>query len=460
MAKPISDVLVLLPGITGSELVKDNRVVWGWSGGALLRNLLTAGEALRSDLRVDADSPTAPILDDGVRATRLLPDLHLLPRVWKVDGYGVVQRHLQDTFGLRLGLNFFPFPYDWRRDNRAAAHRLKSESSEWLRRWREHSGNAEAKLVLVGHSMGGLIARYFIEVLEGWRETRALITLGTPFRGSINAVDSLVNGMSRFGLELTDVARRMYSLHQLLPTYRCCDNGDGTLRPLTDVSLPGIDAQRLENSVSFHKEIADAARRNVEANGSPTYRIAPIVGLNQPTRHTVGVVNGGIALLNTLNGADPTGDGTVPRQSAVPVASDVASATFVSTKHATIQNDAGALAHLTGVISSLYLPDDPFRGRIALSPPVQVSLDVEDIYLSLDPIVISANPNRPGVRLRATVLDGTTDQVLKRAMLQENQDGFQTMQFVPSRSGTYRLVVDGKEDVQPASDVFEVLERE
>jgi len=35
------------------------------------------------------------------------------------------------------------------------------------RSWRAKSGNPDAQLVLVGHSIGGLVARYFVEVLGG-----------------------------------------------------------------------------------------------------------------------------------------------------------------------------------------------------------------------------------------------------------------------------------------------------
>lgn len=51
----------------------------------------------------------------------------------------------------------------------------------------------DAKLILVGHSMGGIVARCFLEALEGWKDTLAQITFGTPHRGSINALDTLVN---------------------------------------------------------------------------------------------------------------------------------------------------------------------------------------------------------------------------------------------------------------------------
>jgi triacylglycerol esterase/lipase EstA (alpha/beta hydrolase family) len=52
-------------------------------------------------------------------------------------------------------------------------------------------------VVLVGHSMGGLISRYYVEVLGGRNDTHAVITFGTPFYGSLNAIDFLLNGFSK-----------------------------------------------------------------------------------------------------------------------------------------------------------------------------------------------------------------------------------------------------------------------
>jgi len=39
-------------------------------------------------------------------------------------------------------------------------------------------------LNIVGHSKGGLIGAYYVKKLGGWRRTRALVTLGTPHRGT------------------------------------------------------------------------------------------------------------------------------------------------------------------------------------------------------------------------------------------------------------------------------------
>ena len=39
-------------------------------------------------------------------------------------------------------------------------------------------------LSIVGHSKGGLIAAYYVKKLGGWRRTRTVVTLGTPYRGT------------------------------------------------------------------------------------------------------------------------------------------------------------------------------------------------------------------------------------------------------------------------------------
>src|SRR6185503_9065345 len=112
----------------------------------------------------------------------------------KIDGYSRIRRYLIEQLGLVEGKNYREFPYDWRRDNRASAKRLESQAMSWLTAWRRDSGAPDARLVLIGHSMGGLVSRYFVECLGGWKATRTVITLGTPHRGSLNAVNFLVHG--------------------------------------------------------------------------------------------------------------------------------------------------------------------------------------------------------------------------------------------------------------------------
>ena len=84
--------------------------------------------------------------------------------------------------------------------------------------------------------MGGLICRHFLEMLDGWKDTRLLITFGTPYRGSLNALDFIANGMKKkLGpvtlLNLTELVRSFTSVYQLLPIYPCVDPGEWRTRP-------------------------------------------------------------------------------------------------------------------------------------------------------------------------------------------------------------------------------------
>ena len=194
--KAMRDVIVLLPGITGSVLQKNGRDVWAVSGSSALNALLTLGDSIR-ELALDEDPPDVDDLGDGVTATRVIHDIHLIPGLWKIDGYTKVVERVQATFDVTPGANFFEFAYDWRRDNRVAARKLAREGRAWLAAWRQRSGNDEAQLILVGHSMGGIVSRYFLECLDGWRDTRLLVTFGTPYRGSLNALGFLANGFEK-----------------------------------------------------------------------------------------------------------------------------------------------------------------------------------------------------------------------------------------------------------------------
>ncbi len=51
--------------------------------------------------------------------------------------------------------------------------------------------------MFVCHSKGGLVARWFLEMLGGHDFTRTSITIGTPYRGSINTLNAIVNQFER-----------------------------------------------------------------------------------------------------------------------------------------------------------------------------------------------------------------------------------------------------------------------
>ncbi len=268
----VDDVVVLLPGILGSVLQVDGRDAWAPSKGALLRGILSLGASVKNlELRT-TDDIDRDELGDGVTAPRLMPDIHLIPRFWKIDGYTKVRGVLTERFDLTPGLNWFDFPYDWRRDNRVAARQLAQRAPGWLDAWKTASGNQDAKLVLLGHSMGGLVARAFLELYDGWKITRSLITFGTPYRGAVNALDYLASGFKKgvgpFKLDLSRLLGSMTSVYQLCPIFPCVDTGDGNL-----VHAHGLDT--LPDGVVRERLIAGAGRiprRDHEVGGNERAR--------------------------------------------------------------------------------------------------------------------------------------------------------------------------------------------
>jgi Lecithin:cholesterol acyltransferase len=453
--KRFGDVAVLLPGITGSVLQRDGKDIWAVSPGAAFQALMSLGKSIKH-LTLKGDD-----VDDGITATRLVQDVHLVPNFWEIDGYTKIKKILAENLTLDEGKNFFEFPYDWRRDNRLAARQLAEQAPRWLHDWRSASGNADARLVFVAHSMGGIVARYYVEVLGGWHDTRHLISFGTPYRGAVNAVDFLVNGMKRgvgpVTIDLTPMLRSFTSIYQLLPIYPCVDADSGRLSRISEVSLPDVDQPRARAALEFHREIEAAVARNRDDDAfmrSP-YGIHPVVGIFQPTRQSVRVNGRKVDALTSYAGSDDGGDGTVPRVSATPIElSDDPREVYVTDRHASIQNADAVLSHLTGALTRKRLGsyrDTPFSG-FRLDAPALVRSDM--------PLPLSAETLGPARTVIMTATDVDTGRIVRRRTLRRSRDRAFRAELAPLPAGIYRLRVaqgDGAA-VAPITDLVTVLD--
>lgn len=457
----MKDVIVLLPGITGSVLSKDGHDVWALSAGAVARGVVSLGRSIASLELVHGDDPEADDLGDGITATRVLGDTHLIPGLWKIDGYGKVSAAIRRELDVVPGVNFFEFPYDWRRDNRVHARRLARCSREWLSAWRERSGNDDAELVLIGHSMGGLVCRQFLELHEGWRDTRLLITLGTPYRGSVNALDFLANGLTRrLGpvtlVNLTWLVSSFTSVYQLLPIYPCVDQGSGGLARVSEAaSVPGVDAARAADALAFHHEIRDAveAHRSDEEYRNRGYTIKPIAGIFQPTTQSAVVRAGGLDILRTYAGQDQGGDGTVPSVSATPIElSNQDREVYVRERHASLQNADVTVDQIVGLLRRQRIDQ-----TVAFAVGGGIGLDVEDVYLIGEAVLVRALPEHEWESLVATVVEVSEGARVAAVALRAGDDGWHAGEIPPLPTGTYRVTVAGGEDSSSVTDVFAVV---
>jgi pimeloyl-ACP methyl ester carboxylesterase len=456
----IGDVIVLLPGILGSVLQREGKDVWAPSAGAVWRGLWSLGRSVK-DLKLRDDPVDKDDLGDGIRAPRLVPDVHLLPGVWGIDGYSGITKMILDNFDVERGKTYIEFAYDWRRDNRVAARKLAATAERVLHEARKK--NPDAKLVLVSHSMGGLVARYYLECMDGWKDTRMLITFGTPYRGSLNALNFIANGfVKKVGplkvADLTDLLLSLTSVYQLLPIYECIDVGGGrVVRPAESQGVPRLDTARATRALhDFHRAIEQGVGERPES----AYEVHPVVGITQPTRQSARLVSGKLELLQTRRNSAAQdvvegGDGTVPRVSATPIElGNRPNAVYASQIHASLQNADNVQTQLLGVLTQVADLESIKDVRSGLS------LALEEVFEPTEAIPVRVGVTEPRLELAATVTDIASGAQDGPHRLVGAGDGAHTLELPPRSPGEYRLTVEGvnrsSQLVQPVTGVFMV----
>ncbi len=456
------DLVVVIPGITGSSLLKNGHEVWGASVSALARVVFSRGGSIKALALPEGLGDEHP--DDGVQPGTLLPDIHLLPGVWSAHiGYGALLDWLSvrmapgasasDPQAARLAaggysplahapdpseLGLIPFPYDWRLSNRYTARRLAAVIEPALERWRKKGpGYADAEIVFVCHSMGGLVARWYAEKEGGAEITRKIITLGTPHRGSLNALVNLVNelkkGIGPLKADLTAFGRSLPSLYQLLPQYACIETG-GALRKLTEVPVPELDTVMLADAMRFHADLHAATI----ARASGGYDLHPVVGTRQPTSTTARIADGKIVPLLTIKGTDEAGDATVPRLSATPrhITPNSPIVRYAADRHGSLQSNGAVLDEIEGVLTA--------RDVIHRAAPAELQLGValEELAFVGEPLSIRVIPS--GERcftLQATVTGENSRPV--KVQIRPDTDGHYKADLGVLAPGGYTVTVGG-----------------
>ena len=189
-----SRAIIIIPGIMGSSLYNTTNSRYAWNGIMSLENA--------ADLYLDDNG-------NSVKAMSLINETG-----GAFNTYGTLYDELTTAFSDNFDIIFFS--YDWRMNNTVAASRLASVAAPY------------SEVVLVAHSMGGLVASKFLANSSANRaKTSALITIGTPFVGSAKCIDvmesgELVKNPVNGSYLVTDVVKKVcgcsYAAYQLLPT--------------------------------------------------------------------------------------------------------------------------------------------------------------------------------------------------------------------------------------------------
>ena len=260
----------------------------------------------------------------------------------------------------------FAFPYDWRMDVQATANKLGAFVDEVIARTRllrHYAGAADLRVDLVGHSMGGLVITEYLAKRGRKSRVGKVVTIGTPFLGSLEAIVKITTGMSLItGPEPKErereAARVTPALYQLFPSYEgattdaegnAVDVFDGTniQRSIVDsltefvrlYSVTTRSADRRDRAVAILEDmLASAKRHRRRVTGFRTSDAGirqddwlSVIGVGERTRigMTISgagnnprfVINEG-QFVNELGRqrtrSTRTGDGTVPLAAAMP----------------------------------------------------------------------------------------------------------------------------------------------
>ena len=267
---PDHHAIIVIPGILGSRLEDSitGQVAWGaFSGGYAKPNRPDGARLVALPME---QGRTLSELQDSVQATQVLDRIRvrLLGLPIQLKAYFQMMEALgaggyrDESLGMSGAITWgdqhytcFQFPYDFRRDNVENAQRLHQfieEKQAYIReetRRRYGIDNPEIRFDIVAHSMGSLLARYYLRYGEAplpedgslpeltWAGTRFVdraILVAPPNAGSIEALLNLVEGRN-FGPTLPrygpSVLGSFPSLYQLLPRSRhaavvWADSGD------------------------------------------------------------------------------------------------------------------------------------------------------------------------------------------------------------------------------------------
>jgi pimeloyl-ACP methyl ester carboxylesterase len=398
--------LVFVPGMLGSMLCRpgsegEKTVVWG-------------------TLDAMGQLPTLAVAPAGndVEPCGLIREISFLG-IFTQTVYGPFVDRLEKA-GYREGETLFIFDYDWRLSVFDNAKLFADFVDETL--------PGTDAIDIVGHSMGGLIARTYAIDEGGAARIARLVSAGTPWRGSVQVFELLQDGL---GLAnslvggLDGVRRTIISFpstFELMPHYEGCCAGDE--RGTTEFEATNVDAWTTLNWAGIEKDgLPDLAE--VEARQSRLQKIiaeplpanieeALVIGVDQRTPQQYDLHSGdGEARLDVRTSWE--GDGTVVRDSAVLPERATYPTSFAT--HDAILNDESVQDFVIATLTNgpdAAIEDVPVRERSSILTALGALVELVGIAIATDqPVYQTGTIATVTVHLRLDVEDPVDATAIK-----------------------------------------------
>ncbi len=190
--------VIFIPGMMGSELWNGSNRVW-----PDVKTILSNPEILSYPSKV-------PLEPRGI-----VDEVVIIPNLIKQDQYRRMGEYLIEELHYRLNEDYFEFAYDWRQDVRITAQQL-GELVERI--------PISQPIVIIAHSLGTMVTRYYIECLGGKKRIERAILMGGPHQGAVKGLTSMliapqVLPFGIMGERLREILLTFPTSFQILPVY-------------------------------------------------------------------------------------------------------------------------------------------------------------------------------------------------------------------------------------------------
>ena len=434
-------LVVVIPGIGGSELADASGAIVYRAG---LGPFLSVGR-----------DPSVLDPDNELRPVGLIGPCSVI--CWQlITGYDGLLSGITKELGLSSGrvvtagaelvdpdATVVAFPYDFRRSVEEIAYDLD-------RVVRERAQGR--RVVLVAHSMGGLIASWWWAFMSEGIDVHQVITLGTPFRGAAKALDVLVNGM-RIGpfdvrQAVSDMVRTWDSVFDLLPHYQVLEGNAESMYPheLPPAITKTVDGFSDKARKAYRKNrcLREALVNKVAESGHNPFTVYYSQGHATLGHASIDTHSDGLVVAKGNPRAIPAswdgGDGTVPAFSAIPdfLEDEVSRWRRLAGKHQDLVEEKSVFGHV-----SEYARDRlPAAARGARRHDIDAYLQVD-----LDDVVLAGTEAE--VRLRVVNKAGSVQDVGnvggnvggKRFLAERCDDGWWSAQLPALEEGVHSLML-------------------
>lgn len=483
------DLIVVVPGIMGSAL-KDRdsgRLVWGfteakwwvkaWSPVGRRLTPLGLTEAELEALHDETYNPSKARIEPAGLLHGPVPAF--APVLGAVEPYTRLVKELKKVVIHEAAV--LEFAYDWRLPTAFNSKLLAAAIDERLTWWREqpehaigrrlHPEQRDAQVVIVAHSMGGLVAQGLGTITGALDNVRQVITLGTPFYGAVAALSMLETGeappvstiLPR--TRLRDVARTMPGVYDLLPRLRCLLVPSDEVGEDVVAVTPGHVA-----AIGASRDLAQAAAGRFQARKDVRIpQLQTHVGTHQPTAQSVRIEHGHVIgqphyykfnadgvirddkIGQPVRFIDNQGDGTVPWRAARPL--------DYGRRPSHRPQQHGALASSGESIKAIVsdVKDEPVGDRLGRG---DIGIEVPDVVVAGQPVEIRVTGEADPARVKCKITDLDDPAVGTGRRPQPARRGENLVAETFLGPGLYRVTAKVKGGLDAVSQVVLVMEPE